>query len=142
MCRSRRRIQGSTRCALPPVSCRPGDPAASQVRLLRVNVFCFFLVWLINRSHCYADEIGVVTMQAPKEIPPDYHCKDKFLVQSIAVEEGTTQKDIVPGMVNSFRTRVYGVSIALNTMHCLFLQSRVLCNVNAVACSSVKHQAS
>jgi hypothetical protein len=46
-------------------------------------------------------------MQAPKEIPPDYHCKDKFLVQSIVAEEGTTLKDIVPGMVNSCRTRVY-----------------------------------
>jgi len=39
-----------------------------------------------------------ITMQAPKEIPPDYYCKDKFLVQSIAAEVGTTQKDIVPGM--------------------------------------------
>ncbi|NP_001372168.1 uncharacterized protein LOC100191760 [Zea mays] len=42
-----------------------------------------------------------ITMQAPKEMPPDYHCKDKFLVQSIAVEEGTTQKDIVPDMDDS-----------------------------------------
>jgi hypothetical protein len=47
-------------------------------------------------------------MQAPKEIPPDYHCKDKFLVQSIVVEEGTAPKDIVPDMVNSCRTRIYG----------------------------------
>ncbi|CAL5056717.1 unnamed protein product [Urochloa decumbens] len=37
-----------------------------------------------------------ITMQAPKEIPPDYHCKDKFLVQSIVVEEGT--KDIADDM--------------------------------------------
>ncbi|OEL17732.1 Vesicle-associated protein 1-3, partial [Dichanthelium oligosanthes] len=55
-----------------------------------------------------------ITMQAPKEIPPDYHCKDKFLVQSIAVEEGTTLKDIVadmfskaPGkLVEDFKLRV------------------------------------
>ncbi|PWZ23204.1 Protein DETOXIFICATION 19 [Zea mays] len=55
-----------------------------------------------------------ITMQAPKEMPPDYHCKDKFLVQSIAVEEGTTQKDIVPDMfskapgklVEEFKLRV------------------------------------
>ncbi|AQK73293.1 Homeodomain-like superfamily protein [Zea mays] len=47
-------------------------------------------------------------------MPPDYHCKDKFLVQSIAVEEGTTQKDIVPDMfskapgklVEEFKLRV------------------------------------
>jgi len=139
ICRSRRRTQGSTRCGLPPVSFRPGDPAASQVRLLRPYALCFFVVWLIDRSHCYA-EIVVVTMQAPKEIPPDYHCKDKFLVQSIAAEEGTTQKDIVPGMVNSFRTRVYGVSVALCIAY--FYSQRVSCNANVVACSSVKHQAS
>ncbi|EES07504.1 vesicle-associated protein 1-3 [Sorghum bicolor] len=55
-----------------------------------------------------------ITMQAPKEIPPDYYCKDKFLVQSIAAEVGTTQKDIVPGMfskapgklVEEFKVRV------------------------------------
>jgi hypothetical protein len=67
------------------------------------------MVWSIVLIAIYSDEIGVVTMQAPKEMPPDYHCKDKFLVQSIAVEEGTTQKDIVPDMVNSGRTRVSGV---------------------------------
>ncbi|TKW40764.1 hypothetical protein SEVIR_1G267200v4 [Setaria viridis] len=55
-----------------------------------------------------------ITMQAPKEIPPDYHCKDKFLVQSIVAEEGTTLKDIVPDMfskvpgklVEEFKLRV------------------------------------
>ncbi|CAL4967877.1 unnamed protein product [Urochloa decumbens] len=36
-----------------------------------------------------------IVMQAPKEIPPDYHCKDKFLVQSTPVE-GT--KDIADDM--------------------------------------------
>ncbi|WVZ74319.1 hypothetical protein U9M48_022517 [Paspalum notatum var. saurae] len=39
-----------------------------------------------------------ITMQAPKEIPADYQCKDKFLVQSTVVQEGTLQKDIVPDM--------------------------------------------
>ncbi|XP_062222537.1 vesicle-associated protein 1-3-like, partial [Phragmites australis] len=55
-----------------------------------------------------------VSQVPPKEIPPDYHCKDKFLVQSIAVEDGTTQKDIVPDMfskapgkvVEEFKLRV------------------------------------
>ncbi|KAL6634876.1 hypothetical protein ACP70R_027547 [Stipagrostis hirtigluma subsp. patula] len=55
-----------------------------------------------------------VTMQAPKEIPPDYHCKDKFLVQSIVVQGGTKPKDIVPDMfskapgkvVEEFKLRV------------------------------------
>ncbi|RLM78457.1 vesicle-associated protein 1-3-like [Panicum miliaceum] len=55
-----------------------------------------------------------IVMQAPKEIPPDYHCKDKFLVQSIVVEEGMAPKDIVPDMfskapgklVEEFKLRV------------------------------------
>ncbi|KQK00651.1 vesicle-associated protein 1-3 isoform X1 [Brachypodium distachyon] len=55
-----------------------------------------------------------ITMQAPKEIPQDYHCKDKFLVQSIMVQEGITDKDIVPDMfirapgkvVEEFKLRV------------------------------------
>ncbi|KAF3340223.1 vesicle-associated protein 1-3 [Carex littledalei] len=41
-----------------------------------------------------------VTMLAPKEIPQDYHCKDKFLVQSVVVEEGTASKDIVSDTFN------------------------------------------
>jgi hypothetical protein len=40
-------------------------------------------------------------MQAPKEIPQDYQCKDKFLVQSVVVQEGITNRDIVPEMVSS-----------------------------------------
>ncbi|AQK54119.1 Vesicle-associated protein 1-3 [Zea mays] len=55
-----------------------------------------------------------ITMQAPKEVPPDYQCKDKFLVQSVAAAEGTTHKGIVPGMfskapgklVEEFKLRV------------------------------------
>ncbi|KAF0922126.1 hypothetical protein E2562_024688 [Oryza meyeriana var. granulata] len=55
-----------------------------------------------------------VTMQPPKEIPADYHCKDKFLIQSVVVEEGTTLKDIhtdmfskEPGkVVEEFKLRV------------------------------------
>ncbi|KAJ3680527.1 hypothetical protein LUZ60_016805 [Juncus effusus] len=41
-----------------------------------------------------------VTMLGPKEIPPDYHCKDKFLVQSVVADEGTTAKDIGSDMFN------------------------------------------
>ncbi|KAJ8457918.1 hypothetical protein OPV22_030844 [Ensete ventricosum] len=37
-----------------------------------------------------------VTMQAPKEAPPDMQLKDKFLVQSTVVPYGTTDEDIVP----------------------------------------------
>ncbi|CAL5069099.1 unnamed protein product [Urochloa decumbens] len=36
----------------------------------------------------------IVTMQAQKEEPLDMQCKDKFLVQSVIVAEGTLPKDI------------------------------------------------
>jgi hypothetical protein len=38
-------------------------------------------------------------MQAQKEAPPDMQCKDKFLVQSVIVAEGTSAKDITGDMV-------------------------------------------
>ena len=41
-----------------------------------------------------------VTMQAQKEAPPDMQCKDKFLVQSVIVAEGTLVKDITGDMVS------------------------------------------
>ncbi|CAA7391661.1 unnamed protein product [Spirodela intermedia] len=41
-----------------------------------------------------------VTMQAQKEAPPDLQCKDKFLVQSVVVENGATLKDPAPEMFN------------------------------------------
>uniref|UniRef100_A0A0E0NIT4 MSP domain-containing protein n=1 Tax=Oryza rufipogon TaxID=4529 RepID=A0A0E0NIT4_ORYRU len=55
-----------------------------------------------------------ISMQPPKEIPTDYHCKDKFLIQSVVVEDGTTQKDIHSDMfskeagkvVEEFKLRV------------------------------------
>ncbi|KQJ83783.1 vesicle-associated protein 1-2 isoform X2 [Brachypodium distachyon] len=40
----------------------------------------------------------IVTMQALKEAPPDMQCKDKFLVQSAVVREGTAVKDITGEM--------------------------------------------
>ena len=40
-----------------------------------------------------------VIMQAFKEPPPDMACKDKFLIQSTAVPEETTDEDITASMV-------------------------------------------
>lgn len=42
----------------------------------------------------------IVTMQAQREAPPDMQCKDKFLVQSVVVREGTATKDITGEMFN------------------------------------------
>uniref|UniRef100_A0A0D9VJ59 MSP domain-containing protein n=1 Tax=Leersia perrieri TaxID=77586 RepID=A0A0D9VJ59_9ORYZ len=52
-----------------------------------------------------------VSMQPPKEIPADYHCKDKFLIQSVVVPESTTlHSDLFskePGkVVEEFKLRV------------------------------------
>jgi len=41
-----------------------------------------------------------VTMQAPKEVPLDLQCKDKFLLQSVVAPDGATTKDITPEMFN------------------------------------------
>ncbi|KAH7848387.1 hypothetical protein Vadar_002193 [Vaccinium darrowii] len=41
-----------------------------------------------------------VTMQAQKEAPPDMHCKDKFLIQSVIAPNGATAKDMTPEMFN------------------------------------------
>ncbi|XP_072956114.1 vesicle-associated protein 1-3-like [Typha angustifolia] len=47
-----------------------------------------------------------VTMQAQKDIPPDYHCKDKFLIQSVLADYGATAKDITPEMFNKTPDKV------------------------------------
>lgn len=41
-----------------------------------------------------------VTMQPQLELPPDMECKDKFLVQSVITNPGSTPKDINPDMFN------------------------------------------
>ncbi|XP_022147169.1 vesicle-associated protein 1-3 [Momordica charantia] len=41
-----------------------------------------------------------VTMQAPKESPPDMQCKDKFLIQSVVAPDGVASKDISPELFN------------------------------------------
>ncbi|XP_062226365.1 vesicle-associated protein 1-3-like [Phragmites australis] len=47
-----------------------------------------------------------VIMQAPMEMLSDYHCKDKFLVQSVVVPDGATMKDFVPGLFSKAPGRV------------------------------------
>ncbi|XP_057462425.1 vesicle-associated protein 1-1-like [Actinidia eriantha] len=51
---------------------------------------------VLPRSACDV----IVTMQAQKEAPPDMQCKDKFLLQSVAVSPGATSKDISSEMFN------------------------------------------
>uniref|UniRef100_A0A0E0LRD2 MSP domain-containing protein n=1 Tax=Oryza punctata TaxID=4537 RepID=A0A0E0LRD2_ORYPU len=62
------------------------------------------------KQYCVRPNIGVVLpgstcdvtvmMQAQREAPPDMQCKDKFLVQSVAAENGATTQDISAEMFN------------------------------------------
>ncbi|KAK7251767.1 hypothetical protein RIF29_35255 [Crotalaria pallida] len=51
---------------------------------------------VLPRSTCDV----MVTMQAQKEAPPDMICKDKFLLQSVKTNDGTSPKDISADMFN------------------------------------------
>ncbi|KAK1381789.1 Vesicle-associated protein 1-2 [Heracleum sosnowskyi] len=60
------------------------------------------------KKYCVRPNTGVVlpgstcdvtvTMQAQKEAPPDMHCKDKFLLQSVVASTGAIAKDITTEM--------------------------------------------
>ncbi|KAF5446224.1 hypothetical protein F2P56_031866 [Juglans regia] len=62
------------------------------------------------KKYCVRPNVGVllprttcnvtVTMQAPKEAPPDLQCKDKFLLQSVVALDGAITKDITQEMFN------------------------------------------
>jgi len=53
----------------------------------------------VNRCFCHIFVYFTVTMQAQKEAPADMQCKDKFLLQSVRVEDGIAAKDITAEMV-------------------------------------------
>ncbi|EXC03122.1 Vesicle-associated protein 2-2 [Morus notabilis] len=60
------------------------------------------------KKYCVRPNIGIikpnatcdftVTMQAQRVAPTDLHCKDKFLIQSAVVPNGTTEEDITSAM--------------------------------------------
>jgi hypothetical protein len=52
-------------------------------------------------------------MQAQKESPPDMQCKDKFLVQSVAAENGATTQDINAAMVSTLALLIGFISTRL-----------------------------
>ncbi|CAN7019627.1 unnamed protein product [Brassica rapa subsp. trilocularis] len=73
------------------------------------NLFVAFKVKTTSpKKYCVRPNVGVVApksscefsviMQAFKEPPPDMVCKDKFLIQSTAVPEETTDEDITASM--------------------------------------------
>ncbi|XP_015691751.1 vesicle-associated protein 3-1-like isoform X2 [Oryza brachyantha] len=57
---------------------------------------------LLPRSSCDI----TVTMQAPHEVLSDYHCRDKFLVQSVVVGHRATMRDFAPELFAKVPGRV------------------------------------
>ncbi|KAE8708639.1 Vesicle-associated protein 3-1 [Hibiscus syriacus] len=53
----------------------------------------------LPRSTCKV----IVTMQAQKEAPPDMQCRDKFLLQSVKVNDGVTANDITAEMLHQYK---------------------------------------
>ncbi|RRT55502.1 hypothetical protein B296_00034735 [Ensete ventricosum] len=49
---------------------------------------------VLPRSTCDV----IVTMQSQREAPPDMQCKDKFLVQSVIIDQTSTTQDITTEM--------------------------------------------
>lgn len=75
----------------------------------KTDHFVAFKVKTTNpKKYCVRPNTGVidpnsacefsVTMQAPKSVPPDMICRDKFLVQSTYVPEGTTEEHVTSNM--------------------------------------------
>lgn len=46
-------------------------------------------------------------MQAQREAPADIQCKDKFLIQSTIVQQGTLAKDITAEIVIFFSRNIF-----------------------------------
>jgi len=48
----------------------------------------------------------LVTMQPQMKAPPNMHCIDKFLIQSIVAKPGTTTEDITSDMVTKHKQQI------------------------------------
>ncbi|KAK3023675.1 hypothetical protein RJ639_043556 [Escallonia herrerae] len=88
-------LKKQSSCSLRLVN-RSNDHVAFKVKTTSPKKYCVRPNTGIVKpqSTCYF----VVTMQAQRVIPHDMTCKDKFLLQSTVVPEGTTDEDITPSM--------------------------------------------
>ncbi|KAK3023619.1 hypothetical protein RJ639_043887 [Escallonia herrerae] len=88
-------LKKQSSCSLRLVN-RSNDHVAFKVKTTSPKKYCVRPNTGIVKpqSTCYF----VVTMQAQRVFPPDMICKDKFLLQSTVVPEGTTDEDITPSM--------------------------------------------
>ncbi|RWW05539.1 hypothetical protein BHE74_00016862, partial [Ensete ventricosum] len=63
-------------------------------------------------------QFASVTMQSQREAPPDMQCKDKFLVQSVIIDQTSTTKDITTEMVLVVSSN-YITAVAIVVMYVL-----------------------
>lgn len=84
----------------------------SSCTIQLVNKFDGYVAFKVKttspKKYCVRPNVGIinpksfcdfiVVMQAPKVVPPDMVCKDKFLIQSTIVPAGTTDNDITSSM--------------------------------------------
>lgn len=88
----------------------PKKHSSCSVRLLNntQHYVAFKVKTTCPKKYCVRPNVAVispklscdftVTMQAQRVAPPDMVCKDKFLIQSTIVREGTTDEDITSSM--------------------------------------------
>ncbi|CAA7017327.1 unnamed protein product [Microthlaspi erraticum] len=99
-----------------PFELKKQSSCSMQLTNKRANVVAFKVKTTNPRKYCVRPNTGVVlpgescnvtvTMQAQKEAPLDMQCKDKFLVQSVIVSDGTTSKEVLAEMFNKEGGRV------------------------------------
>ena len=103
-----------------------GGPLYRDKQLSEKKVCLTCSVFYLQVSLAFS--LLLVTMQAQREAPPDLQCKDKFLVQSVAAENGAETQDISAAMVPTL------------TLHlCYFCQFAPCCICSFLAHHHVIH---
>lgn len=101
--RSKRRRPRNTASGQPSALSNPTEQLISPVSTTLLLLFNYRnpLQLMINVLLLFCSFfLEVVTMQAQRTAPPDFNCKDKFLVQSAVVPAGTTEDDISSDLVS------------------------------------------
>uniref|UniRef100_A0A1J3IG61 Vesicle-associated protein 1-3 n=1 Tax=Noccaea caerulescens TaxID=107243 RepID=A0A1J3IG61_NOCCA len=99
-----------------PFELKKQSSCSMQLTNKTAKVVAFKVKTTNPRKYCVRPNTGVVlpgescivtvTMQAQKEAPLDMQCKDKFLVQTVIVSDGTTSKQVLAEMFNKEGGRV------------------------------------
>ncbi|KFK30594.1 hypothetical protein AALP_AA6G001900 [Arabis alpina] len=99
-----------------PFEARRQSSCTMQLTNKTSNYVAFKVKTTNPRKYCVRPNTGVVlpgdscdvtvTMQAQREAPLEMQCKDKFLVQTVIVSDGTTSRDVLADMFNKEDGRV------------------------------------